>query len=325
MCFAVALLPPAAWWCCEFTPTVYSVESSAECGEYNYLKDEELKTKLVEAIARLPSQQTYNSCLTLHNAVPSTPSGYYNIITSNNSTVQVYCDMEGTNCGGDGGWTRVAYVNLKQLDATCPQGLEEKNFTNVHLCGVSVDKGCNGTFFSPQVRYSKICGWVRGYQYSLSSSFLPFNNDNSLTIDNVYVNGVSITYGNSPHRHIWTYAGGPGEQASDTGTSSCPCKQSSTAAVPSYVGTDYYCEVGVEDSNTATLTVYTNDPLWDGQQCGGGEAPCCTHPNMPWFIKTLSETTTEDIELRLCKFNSITGYTPVEQIELFVQYELINA
>ena len=126
MCFAVALLLPAAWWCSEFTPTVYSVESSAECGEYNHLKDEELKTKLVEAIARLPSQQTYNSCLTSHNAVPSTPSGYYNIITNSNSTVQVYCDMEGTNCGGDGGWTRVAYVNMKQPGATCPQGLEEK-------------------------------------------------------------------------------------------------------------------------------------------------------------------------------------------------------
>ena len=87
-----------------------------------------------------------------------------------------------------------------------------------------------------------------------------------------------------------------------------------------YVGTDYYCEAGAEDSNTVSLTaIYIKDPLWDGQQCGGGEAPCYTHPNMPWFIKTLSETTTEDIELRVCKFNSITGYTPVEQIELFVQ------
>ena len=92
--------------------------------------------------------------------------------------------------------------------------------------------------------------------------------------------------------------------------------------IPSYVGTDYYCEAGAEDSNTVSLTaIYTNDPLWDGQQCGGGEAPCCTHPNMPWFIKTLSETTTEDIELRLCKANSgpLAGYTPLEQIELFVQ------
>ena len=65
-----------------------------------------------------------------------------------------------------------------------------------------------------------------------------------------------------------------------------------TAAVPLYVGTDYYCEAGAEDSNTVSLTaIYIKDPLWDGQQCGGGEAPCHTHPNMPWFIKTLGEAT----------------------------------
>ena len=51
----------------------------------------------------------------------------------------------------------------------------------------------------------------------------------------------------------------------------------------------------------------------------GGEAPCCTHPNMPWFIKTLNETTTEDIELRLCKDHISPGDTPLELIELFVQ------
>ena len=50
------------------------------------------------------------------------------------------------------------------------------------------------------------------------------------------------------------------------------------------------------------------------------EAPCCTHPNMPWFIKTLSETTTEDIELRVCG-NTVTydEDVPLEVIELFVR------
>ena len=64
------------------------------------------------------------------------------------------------------------------------------------------------------------------------------------------------------------------------------------------------------------------NPLWDGQQCDGGEAPCCTHPNMPWFLKTLNETTTEDIELRVCNNNPFYGYdedTPLELIELFVR------
>ena len=62
-----------------------------------------------------------------------------------------------------------------------------------------------------------------------------------------------------------------------------------------------------------------NDPLWDGQQCPGAEAPCCTHPNMPWFIKTLGETTTEDIQLRLCIDQPSTDEETLQQlIELYV-------
>ena len=30
----------------------------------------------------------------------------------------------------------------------------------------------------------------------------------SLTIDDLYVDGVSITYGSAPRRHIWTYVNG---------------------------------------------------------------------------------------------------------------------
>ena len=30
------------------------------------------------------------------------------------------------------------------------------------------------------------------------------------------------------------------------------------------------------------------------------EGPCCTNHKMPWFIKTLNETTTEDIQLKMC-------------------------
>ena len=60
--------------------------------------------------------------------------------------------------------------------------------------------------------------------------------------------------------------------------------------------------------------------LWDGQQCAGEEAPCCTHPNMPWFNKALSETTTEDIELRVCgNFGVANENTLLEVIELFVR------
>ena len=99
----------------------------------------------------------------------------------------------------------------------------------------------------------------------------------------------------------------------------CPCNKGNPAVAPPYVGSDYYCETGDNDKTCCDATLYSNDPLWDGQQCPGEEAPCCTHPNMPWFNKTLSETTTEDIELRVCGDEPTTiEDTPLQVIELFV-------
>ena len=102
--------------------------------------------------------------------------------------------------------------------------------------------------------------------------------------------------------------------------SNCPCNNSSGLVPPPFVGSDYYCETGDNDYSCCANTFFSNDPLWDGQQCPGEEAPCCTHPNMPWFNKILSETTTEDIELRVCGSHGIANEdTPLEVIELFVR------
>ena len=41
---------------------------------------------------------------------------------------------------------------------------------------------------------------------------------------------------------------------------------------------------------------------------------------MPWFNKTLSEITTENIELRVCgDMNAVDEDTPLQVIELFVR------
>ena len=185
---------------------------------------------MIQISTKLP--RIHRSCAAILNGNSSAPSGYYNI-TTNGSTVQVYCDMEGTNCGGEGGWTRVAYVNMTQPGATCPQGLERKKSTNYTLCGLNINRGCNSAMFSTPVEYSKVCGQVWGYQYSPPLAFYAYNTNTNLTIDNVYVDGVSITYGNAPIKHIWTYAG---SLASDTtgyiGIYSCPCKQHSMAITP---------------------------------------------------------------------------------------------
>ena len=51
-------------------------------------------------------------------------------------------------------------------------------------------------------------------------------------------------------------------------------------------GTHYYCESGTHSCYLERC--YYNDPLWDGQQCGGSEAPCCTHPSL---VPRLSDRT----------------------------------
>ena len=310
-----------------FTPVTYPV--SSECGQYDPLQDEQLMKTLGQVQQQLgppggnPPKNI--SCQEILNCFPSTPSGYQQITVPNGSLVQVYCDMEGTNCGGERGWTRVAYVNMAQSGATCPQGLTQRTLSGLTLCGRSAGAlGCQSTVFSTlRLNYSQVCGHVRGYQLGAPDAFRPYNKNPALTVDNAYVDGVSITYGSAPRKHIWTYATGL-YLYSHLQKYACPCNTIGEQAVPSYVGSDYYCETGDNDitqpAGHDTNALYSNDPLWDGQQCPGVEAPCCTHPNMPWFNKTLSETTTEDIELRVCGNDGIDDEdVPLQVIELFVR------
>ena len=222
--------------------------------------------------------------------------------------------MEGTNCGGQGGWTRVAYVNMAQSGATCPQGLTEQTFSDLTLCGRS-STGCQGTWISTLgLNYSRVCGQLLGYQLGTPDAF------NAQGIDSSYVDGASITYGRSSRKHIWTYANGV--MLADV-ASACPCNTpgSNPVQAPPFVGGDYYCETGDNrDSGSFMFQLFPSDTLWDGQQCVGAEASCCTpHHNLPWFTKTLDETTTEDIEVRVCGSQATSDEdTPLQVIELFV-------
>ena len=306
-----------------FNQIIYPATVSSECGQYDPLQDEQL-TETLKLVRQQLGPQGCNpprnrSCQEILHCFPSAPSGYYQITAPNGSLVQVYCDMEGTNCGGEGGWTRVAYVNMSQSNATCPQGLTQRTLSGLTLCGRNGGPGCQSAMFSTLgIDYSQVCGQLRGYQFGTPDGFSSFSGKNPRpTIDDVYVDGVSITYSNTPRKHIWTYANAASLHADDL-LIDCPCNNSDSDLVPSYIGSDYYCETGA--NTCCSLVLYSNDPLWDGQQCPGVEAPCCIHPNMPWFNKTLSETTTEDIELRVCGDEPVTTNedTLLQIIELLI-------
>ena len=192
-----------------FTPVTYSSQSStAECGHSDPLQDDQL----MEALSKIHQElgppgcnpPRNRSCQEILHCFPSAPSGYHEIRVPNGSLAQVYCDMEGTNCGAQGGWMRVAHVNMSQDGAICPQGLTQKTMSGLTLCGQNAT-GCEGTLFSALgLSYSRVCGQLRGYQFGSTDAFFRYNDNKSTQISDPYVDGASITYDTAAPKHIWT-------------------------------------------------------------------------------------------------------------------------
>ena len=186
--------------------------------------------------------------------------------TANGSFVQVYCDMEGTNCGGEGGWMRVAHLDTTEPSSQCPVGFRLESSNNKNFCIRDTSSGgCRSMHFETfTLTYSQVCGNVWGYSRGSPEALFT-----SLVVplSGGYVDGVSITYGTAPN-HIWTYASGCQEQITSTTTATCPCNSPFPGrSPPSYVGTDYYCESGSRNNpNNSPIMWHTNDPLWDGMQ-----------------------------------------------------------
>ena len=219
-----------------------------------------------------------------------------------------------SGCSGSG-WTRIAYLNMNDSTQQCPT-----NWTlissPIRTCGRSTGTSCSSTsvpctcdsaiFSNNQgIRYSQVCGRIIGYRVGDPEGFGVYTHLRG-NIDRAYAEGVSITHGN-PRQHIWTFATAQGD-------GNCPCGGSISS--PSFVGNDYFCEVG---DPPAVSDFYLNDPLWDGEGCASGRV-CCTFNNPPWFQKTLPLPTTNSIEARLCGDYFISDENfPIQLIEIYVK------
>ena len=251
---------------------------------------------------------------------PGSPSGTYAIRNRKDGTsVQVYCDMNRTSCSCNttGRWMRIANLDMTDPNQNCPAGfrLVSRTSAPLHTCGRPGPEECVSTTLPTYgVEYSHVCGRVIGYQDKTPDAF---NQVSETTIDSNYVDGVSLTHGQSPRQHIWTYVAA----ADESGThGDCPCTRPDltyTGEIPSFIGQNYFCDTGSRDAHQYIF--YPNDPLWDGQGCGG-TSTCCEFNNPPWFCKQLPQPTTDDIELRLCG-NQLTSDedTPIEQVEIYIR------
>ena len=223
---------------------------------------------------------------------------------------------------GEHGWRRVAYVDMTNPHATCPSGWKLTGYSK-RTCG-RVNNGSrtcsSATFPVNGGEYSRICGRIRGYQWGSPDAFDAYNIRSKVTIDDAYVDGVSVTHG-TPRNHIWTFAAGVSEVFFRRITA-CPCDANITIRIPPYVGEHYFCESGLSQPWTwaaSQYTLYSNDTLWDGKDCAA-TSKCCAQNNPPYFMRNLANSTTDDIEARICLSEGLTNENiAIELVELYVQ------
>lgn len=250
-------------------------------------------------------------------------SGFYWVQSANGSSVNVYCDLSTSFSLGSSGYMRVAHLNMTESSHSCPPSLRDfDNSCSKRLCGRGDSSpGCSSVFFSTfGIPYSRVCGSVIGYQFSSPNAFLAYQYDSTLTLEDTYLDGVSLTHGASPRNHIWSFAAAISESATDS--SICPCSNAvnnlPTSAIPSFVKQSYFCDTGDYDGRAGQLMCDT--PLWDGMGCSDQSTCCERQDYTSWFCADLNASVTDNLELRVCgNENTQNEDTPLESVYLYVQ------
>ena len=225
-----------------------------------------------------------SSCANILRRNPSASSGYYLLRSSKGYLTSVYCDMTRT-CGDiTGGWMRVAKLDLDN----CPTGLKSQIVSGSERSCVAEDDepGCTPVLYSSfDISYSRVCGMIRSYRIGRLDGFRGGSQGN---LDSNYLDGISVTSGSS---HIMSLT-----------AINCVCGH-----VPRFVD-NFICDHVHCD---ARHFVCGNRLLWDGNRCG---------PSGPGFYKALSEPTSADIKLRLCRDeHRLNEDIALAVIELYVQ------
>ena len=238
-----------------------------------------------------------SSCADIITRRANAPSGYYWVNNTAGQPHRVHCDMT-RSCGGvTGGWMRVAYLDMTNSNERCPSGLTQLTHERRRLCAAAAYSAtCSNVYYSVNnFRYTKVCGRVRGYYGGTLDGF--DDRSTNPSIDSNYVDGISLTHGRPPRRHIWTF----------TSNKICYC-----GPVPRYVGNDRFCDIGLRSTSNF------HNPLWDGENCGSNE--CCIRNNPPWFYKELAASTADDLEMRVCRDEDRNNEdTLIEALEFYVQ------
>ena len=175
----------------------------------------------------------------------SSPSGHYWIQNAGTGYANLeYCDMTRRCCNSTGGWMRVAHLDMTDTNQHCPSGFRLITSPK-RTCGTPGRRCVSTTFPLNGVKYSRVCGKIIGYQFFSVDAFTAYYRNRGITIDGNYVDGVSLTHGQRPRKHIWTFAAAHDETRNNDHV--CPCTKTNvrfTGAVPPFIGQGYFCDTG---------------------------------------------------------------------------------
>ena len=258
------------------------------------------------------------SCAAIFQNNPRAQSGRYYIRIGRDNVRTVNCDRQVTMCGVEGGWMKITSLDMKKARERCPANFQQVSAGGKQLCVKTVTKGCSSHVFSTgRYEYKEVCGKAIGYQFGTPNT-APYPVGTYHSIEGPYTDGVSITHGSAPRKHIWTYMSGWTE-ISNSDALACPCGvRGRPLSVNNFVGTHFYCESGNPTRNYP-YKWYLEDPLWDGAGCTSGSS-CCSDSGLPYFHRVLPRTTTDNIEVRIC-LDEVTSNEDIglEELELYVR------
>ena len=276
-----------------------------QLSDSNTMLQQQHNELLRNVLGQLPSYPAA-SCAALP---PSSPSGYYWVSNSNDSSSLVYVPCHVVH-SLEGAWMRVAFLDMINSSHQCPSGFMERNDSpNIRTCvrnEVSRARGCSSVKLSTaNIQYSTVCGRITAYQVGSPGDFRAETND----INSAYMDGVSLTHGN-PRRHIWTFAAAVRMNRI--------CDDCRNEPRPASVGSDFFCDSGNPSDGTVG-GFHSANPLWDGVGCTA-DNECCPTDNPPYFLKTLPQSTTDDIEMRVCRNEGRDNEDiAIETVEIYVQ------
>lgn len=203
---------------------------------------------------------------------------------------------------------RIADLDTSRGD-DCPTGWAKMTTPSaevLEVCeGPNDDAGCyQVTYPTNGLSYSRVCSMTKGYQKGTPDAFEAFVlYRKRTTINQAYVDGLSIiVIGNTP-KHVWSY--GVGNSNDDA---SCPCSvilhngnDLAGSEPQEYVKSNYHCEHGNPQRTLEIDTYFTAHPLWDGEDCTGTNH-CYNEPGLPWFTQKFPTAVSGDISF----FMSVT-------------------